>query len=68
MLVKSLLSGCIYRWLLGGLRNNIVSRCASFGGAGIGQGLMMTIRASIKVKSRLLAKVRLGMTNLQEGP
>jgi hypothetical protein len=37
-------------------------------GAGIGEVLMLKIRASIKVKSRFLAKARLGMTNLQEGP
>jgi len=37
-------------------------------GAGIGEVLPIAIRASSKVKSRLLAKVRLGMTNLQEGP
>jgi hypothetical protein len=47
-------------------------------GAGIGEVLMMAIRASLKVKSRFLAKVRLGttgvvaerlaITNHQEGP
>jgi len=37
-------------------------------GAGMGEVLLITIRASIKVRSRPLAKVGVGMTNLREGP